>query len=593
MANAKAKVADPELKYIPLVDIIADPNQPRRYFDEHQMKELFESVKELGVKQPILVRPHGEHYMIVAGERRWRAAKGVMVHFPYRDSIPAMVEILTNQEALEIQITENLQRAEVKPMEEAVVFKSLIDHHNMTIEELALRVGKSQKFVAQRLNLNNLIPDFQEMLDRGICGIGEAYEIARVSKELQEALLHDRTTDYHGDNKFDWRDKNNFELGNLYFIQNKQNSLSPAPFNVTDETLNPSMGTCITCPSNSANNSLLFEGETAKCTNPVCFNIKKNKSLIDGIQSAIECGKVLVVRNYGYNINETLQEYAKSEGSNILTYDHYSTASKVDNPGTWEQYRQEEKWWDDEDMEDDDFVLGDELSKLRESYQEAIKEYDDEQEQIKKNGPVGILAYDVDSGNDLYIQLKKGKGFSITGAEPLNEEHDEINRIQVREIRAQQLDGEKIWTKVRELLPNNLHLLVSERDLTTWMIPIAIRAIHEKLSWHNRKWIDDLIQIDNPGLDDLNKGLAALMVDALVGNYGSHLTKGSGNEMMFKYIKFFLKDEVTSIELEQQEIAIKRQERVNKKILGIDPNYRLKPTSVFGGSVFTSKEEEE
>ena len=588
MAKASAnQKMDPELKYILISEIIPDPNQPRRYFDEHQMRELFESVKEMGVKQPILVRPHGDQYMVVAGERRFRAASAVKIHFPHRDSIPAMVEELTDKQALEIQITENLQRADVKPMEEAVVFKSLIDSHNLTLSEIALRIGKSEKFVAQRLKLNDLIPDFQEMLEREIINLTQAQEIARVSLELQNNFLDNQTSSYSGE-KFDWRADKNFAVTNFYYLSNGQNSLSPAPFNVTDETLNPAMGACTTCPHNSANNSILFEGDKAKCTNPVCFNTKKDRYLIRGLQNAIEAGMIPIVHSYSdYNIPDSIKKYAKEESIKILDMDDYKRTNDVDHPGSWEDYLEENKHWDEDDEEDEGFDLVFETQKVKNDYQSDLEAFKIQEDQIKANGHTGLPAYVVENGSTCYIELKSGKSAPSNSISSPGE--SEISRIVVREIRAKELDGEKVWTKVRELIPNNLTQLLRDDDIKLWMYPMVIKAINEKLAWHNRKWIADLLENKYPTSDDISKALCALMLDALVGNFGSHLTRGSGNAMMFQYIKFFLPDLVIPIELEQQEIALKRQARVKAKIKELDSTYDF---SFLTGST-NSKEEEE
>lgn len=147
------------LQVIPLDDIEVDHNQPRKVFDDFAMEELTSSILKKGVLQPILVRPFGNKYKLVSGERRYRASRSVQAAIKTRNTIPAMIVEMDDTEALEAQIVENLQRKDVNPMEEAVAFKQLQEKYSH--QEIGLKVGKSEKYVAQRISLNGLIEDFQ------------------------------------------------------------------------------------------------------------------------------------------------------------------------------------------------------------------------------------------------------------------------------------------------------------------------------------------------------------------------------------------------------------------------------------------------
>lgn len=130
-----------QFQQIPLKDITPDPNQPRKFYDEQSMQDLTDSVRESGVLQPILVRKKakGKGYLLVCGERRYRASVAVQTAFKTRDTIPAVIRELSDEEALQLQIVENLQRKDVHPMEEAVGFKSFIEGKNWSFEEIAKR----------------------------------------------------------------------------------------------------------------------------------------------------------------------------------------------------------------------------------------------------------------------------------------------------------------------------------------------------------------------------------------------------------------------------------------------------------------------
>ena len=149
--------------------------QPRILFDKNSINELAESIKSKGLVQPILVRPSksevGE-YEIIAGERRWRAAQIAQLH-----ELPAVVKNLDDVEALEMAIIENVQRADLSPIEEAAGYKKLMEQYNHTQEALAPIVGKSRSHIANIIRLLNLPASIQDMISQGIITSGHARAI--------------------------------------------------------------------------------------------------------------------------------------------------------------------------------------------------------------------------------------------------------------------------------------------------------------------------------------------------------------------------------------------------------------------------------
>jgi len=128
--------------------IKANEDQPRKSFDEEKIEQLAESIREYGVVQPIVLRKEDNTYIIVAGERRWRASKIAGLK-----EIPAVIMEITNKEVLEISLIENIQREDLNPIEEAIAYKKLIDEFNLTQEELSKRIGKSRTAVTNCLRL--------------------------------------------------------------------------------------------------------------------------------------------------------------------------------------------------------------------------------------------------------------------------------------------------------------------------------------------------------------------------------------------------------------------------------------------------------
>ena len=154
---------------IPVAGIEPHPDQPRRHFDEEALDELAASIQARGVIQPIIVRPHGHRFQIVAGERRWRAAQKARLH-----EIPAIVREFSDAETLEVALIENIQRQDLNAIEEAQAYKRLVDDYGHTQEELGKLVHKSRSHVANLLRLLDLPAKVQVLVGTGQLSMGHA-----------------------------------------------------------------------------------------------------------------------------------------------------------------------------------------------------------------------------------------------------------------------------------------------------------------------------------------------------------------------------------------------------------------------------------
>jgi ParB family chromosome partitioning protein len=154
--------------------------QPRRHFDEEKLQELADSIAAQGVVQPIVVRPVGNAYEIIAGERRWRAAQLAGLH-----EIPAVIRNVDDQTAMAMALIENIQRDDLNPLEEAGALHRLLEEFGLTHQEIAQAVGKSRTTVTNLLRLLELEPEVKTWLDQGSMEMGHARAILGVSGELQ------------------------------------------------------------------------------------------------------------------------------------------------------------------------------------------------------------------------------------------------------------------------------------------------------------------------------------------------------------------------------------------------------------------------
>ena len=181
---SEAQRTDSPLRDIPVSDI--DPNsfQPRQAFDEEALVALTSSIRELGVLQPILVRSVDDRFELIAGERRWRAAKRAGL-----DRIPAIVREVDDETSLAHAIVENVQRAELNPIEEAAAFQQLIDEFDLTQDDVATRVGRSRPAVTNSLRLLQLPTDIQRHIIEGRLSAGHGRVLVTIDDPERVSLV--------------------------------------------------------------------------------------------------------------------------------------------------------------------------------------------------------------------------------------------------------------------------------------------------------------------------------------------------------------------------------------------------------------------
>lgn len=181
--SSAVQTSEDNVVQIALMDIDPNAEQPRKNFDEAALKELAESIKVHGVIQPIVVTPMGKRFMIIAGERRFRASK-----MAGKTEIPAIIRHYTQQQIREISLIENLQREDLSPIEEALAIQSLMTEFNMTQEAVADRIGKSRSAIANTLRLLTLSKEVIHLVETGRLSAGHARTLVVVPKDSQYKL---------------------------------------------------------------------------------------------------------------------------------------------------------------------------------------------------------------------------------------------------------------------------------------------------------------------------------------------------------------------------------------------------------------------
>ena len=178
ISEANAETGNEPEAVLSISEIVRNPNQPRKTFDEDKLAELADSIRQNGVLQPILVRRKGQKYEIVAGERRYQASKLAGLK-----EIPAVVREIDDDKVFQLALIENLQRSDLSPIEEAKGYKQLLTSRSLTQEELAKILSKSRSAIANTLRLMDLPVEVQHMMDQGLLTAGHARAILAVPSE--------------------------------------------------------------------------------------------------------------------------------------------------------------------------------------------------------------------------------------------------------------------------------------------------------------------------------------------------------------------------------------------------------------------------
>jgi ParB family transcriptional regulator, chromosome partitioning protein len=339
-----------------LNEIVASKTNPRKYFDEVSIIELAESIRQKGLLQPILIRPHGKQFEIVCGERRYRAAIMIQSTNQQRNTIDAIVRELSDQDVLEAQLIENFQREDIHPMEEAVAIKAAVDEGKYSYEDIAAKVGKKISYIRQRMKLNDLIASFQKLFYRNGLSISDAFKLCVLPVNYQKEIFKEEIGKDDGSSCYGIRQ---------WVLDKYKGDLSDVCFSLTDDTLDKKMGACSGCQFNSCV-SMLFPELAAmpRCTNIACFKRKSEIHFDREFKKVKEDASILLV--YSCNNEPDSIVALKREGLQVLRLGYGDDCREIEEPvlTTFEEYMQQ--------YEDDGYSE----KKLREMFNQEVKGFE-------------------------------------------------------------------------------------------------------------------------------------------------------------------------------------------------------------------------
>ena len=584
-------LSDAVYKQIKVEDIEFSALNYRKYISENALQQFAEELKQHGIISALTIRPiAGNRYELVAGERRLRAAR--LAGLPV---VPAAIVTLTDEQVTEIQLAENLQREDPHPLDEANAVKMMQDT-GKTIDEIALRLGKSKQFVYVRLKLLNLIEPIREMFFANVLTIQQALEIATISTEGQEAFFEDHCTK--------WKQKN-FELHDLQWqLREYRYDLKNAPFDTKDKKLLPDVGACTRCPFNSATVKSLFPeyAKQAVCTNATCYRSKCTASFRIGFINALQIHEPAALLFYG-EPSEPMQEFlAQLPEAAALPHYNYHQITILQTP--------EEPNKDDYT---DDYNEEEENAFDAEGYENAMEEYKTELNEYRQN---------FESGNYQKALLEKNGDFYpvLFSPEPRARSHNNFGRnvtmktvqealkagtdtpelleqaiaaIMQREERAKEIDRDKIQLKVHEQSIEHCKALENNEGLTAadW---VAVRLIvYQSLDYSGRHAVNEVLFEEVEQQEGNRNELFYQKLQALTDKQFSYLirmaivrkpeSKSPNNETGFVLYQVATGAgiDVISVEQQQEEKAKARIERMNARIKELEKKaMKLKKASI-------------
>lgn len=542
--------------YLPVGRIQFTEFNPRKTIDETALNELAASIREHGVIQPIVARLlHGDVYEVVCGERRLRAS--ILAH---QDTIPAIVRELTDDQALDMAITENLQRKDVDPQEEAAAFKILIEK-GQTISDLATRFGKSDIYIRGRLKLNDLIPEFVGMIRDGKISISQGLEICKYGNELQQEVYKDH---YVGPSYNFWHDCSVKEL-KRYLLQ-YQTNLEDAVFDKTD---------CFKCPDNTGYSCLFPELEKVSCNNRGCFKNKCIEHRKNEVLRIIENEPEVILFSDSWQLEkkDPVVAFLLEKGASIACREGWDTVYELEKP---EEPKREDYDEDEDGEEEYQDALKEYLGKLEE-YEGKLREYQQDIEVGKIRKAFVVSGYS-NAGKYQYIKMDSRSLKKIENESGQPSKALQLAELREKDTRNNEIAFEKTIEECKKIftaaLDENKYLSpmseVEEKMLYFHMLDV-LRASHRKLLSSKSSYFlseeEKFKIIEN--LTEENKVI--ILRDFLFAKMsGLAYKKNQTGEFFITWLKAYEPEKVAEIELKHQETYLRRKEKIDARIAEIE-----------------------
>ena len=553
-----------QIQNLPLSNIKPDPEQPRKTFNKDALQQLSESIQEHDVLQPITVRQLNGHYVIVMGERRYRASK-----LAGKKTIPCIVRNYENDNVLEVQIIENLQRQDVEPTEEAEAIAYLSEKYAPA--EIAKRLGRTDNFIRQRLKLAGLIEGFKHFVRIGEMTISLGVGVALFEPEEQQMMLETMGEDFSA-----------HQINRM--IKDQTYDLEKASFDVADKKLVPKDGSCIECPFNAANQGNLFGDGKMVCTKSACYETKKSKSFLNLIDKSKKENILLIpeIRQYWADDenNQLIISQMEKNGFKVYLLDDVEIIKESTKPTT-EAIKKEYQHYNYSEDE-----LKAELKEAIENYEEELKNYNS----ATDNGFVKGIVFHPETyqNKNVFIKvIEKSENDTSEYAAPLTNRkmadctsEEQIEKINEREIRKKQIENNKQFEEVVQMIRETEYIDTKKTLSTDEMVAFSISLFENNVDYMSQqkyfsKFLSDTSKMTEVEMvENFKKKFKKEIFHKLIrymltkqvhfgeSNHVNNLT----NISFYNAMQGYHKSKIAGIEKEYTEKRDKREARLKERI---------------------------
>lgn len=543
METAISQTAVKNIVSVALADIQPSNYNPRKNFDEKSLAELADSIRQQGVLQAIGVRPIAENrFEIVFGERRYRASQIAGL-----EEIPAVILDISDETAEEMAVTENLQRKDVTPIEEANAYQKLIESGRHDVQSLAVQFGKNESYIRTRLKFVSLIPEIAQLLEQDELTISVATEICRYGEDIQHDIYEKHLKE--GVLYNSWRGMKASEVAKN--IERSYTTDLKRYF--FDKTV------CLSCPHNT-NNMMLFceEGSCGNCANRKCLEEMNASYLAEkAVQLMEQRPFALLCRDF-YGCNEKVVERLVASG--------FEVEKLLVRPA---DYPEEPEAPDMEDYENDE-----EYAEAYKEYEKELSEYKEECEDVNRSSEAGEITLYVTIGhNDISLCYVENAEVQAVAGEAKDAVVSPIEKLEKQDKRNKEIAQEKTVEDTKKQI---LEVDMTEtkfgadedRMIYFFMLPFLRREHFETMGIEAKEtyyYLNDENKM-NIIANLTAKQKAIIRRDFLISNFKNASGSNATASLLLDFAKKHMPDQLADIQNGHNEVYEKRHLRIEEKI---------------------------
>lgn len=543
METAINQTAVKNIVSVALADIQPSNYNPRKNFDEKSLAELADSIRQQGVLQAIGVRPIAENrFEIVFGERRYRASQIAGL-----EEIPAVILDISDETAEEMAVTENLQRKDVTPIEEANAYQKLIESGRHDVQSLAVQFGKNESYIRTRLKFVSLIPEIARLLEQDELTISVATEICRYGEDIQHDIYEKHLKEGLLYNS--WRGMKASEVAKN--IERSYTTDLKRYF--FDKTV------CLSCPHNT-NNMMLFceEGSCGNCANRKCLEEMNASYLAEKAVQLMEQRPLALLCRDFYGCNEKVVEQLMASGFEIEKL----SVRPADYPEEPEA----------PDMED--YENTEEYAEAYKEYEKELSEYKEKCEDVNRRSEAGEITLYVTIGhNDISLCYVENSQVQAVAGEAKDAVVSPIEKLEKQDKRNKEIAQEKTVEDTKKQI---LEVDMTEtkfgadedRMIYFFMLPFLRREHFEAMGIEAKDTYYYLNDEDKMNIiaNLTAKQKAIIRRDFLISNFKNASGSNATASLLLDFAKKHMPDQLADIQNGHNEVYEKRHLRIEEKI---------------------------